>query len=111
MKNLSILIFSAFLMFSVIPGQLNATTMTNPITEPTITSSATEPIESEVATILHARIHEIHEMDLKGLTRSEKRALRQEVREINNELKNLDGGIYLSVGAILIIILLLILIL
>jgi hypothetical protein len=105
MKNFTILFFAAFALFAVIPVQLQAT-------EDLPTSmSAPEPTEAEVAGILNARLVEIHEMDLKSLTRAEKRALRQEVRSIKSELKDLSGGVYLSVGAILIILLLLILIL
>lgn len=106
MKNLSILFFSAFVMLAGFYTPLYASTNAIPTTSP-----APEPAEAEVAKVLNARLMEIHEMDMSSLTRSERRALRKEVRAINGELKSLDGGIYLSVGAILIIILLLILIL
>lgn len=46
-----------------------------------------------------------------NLTREEKKKLRQETRNIEKELKKTAGGIYLSVGAIIIIALLLIILL
>lgn len=42
---------------------------------------------------------------------AEKKELRKEVRAIKTTLKSSNGGVYLSVGAILIIVLLLILLL
>lgn len=60
--------------------------------------------------VLVKRLIEIKEMDKSELTQLDKKQLRTEVLSIENQLKNLDGGIYLSVGAIIIIVLLLILI-
>jgi hypothetical protein len=57
------------------------------------------------------RLGEIKDMDKSGLTGSEKKDLRKEVRGIKKEMKGISGGVYLSVGAIIIIILLLILLL
>lgn len=45
------------------------------------------------------------------MTRSEKKSLRKEVKEINTELRSTGNGVYLSVGAIIIVVLLLILLL
>lgn len=68
--------------------------------------------ESEAyAAKLINRLEEIKAMDKSNMTRSEKKALRKEVRSIKEELKTAGGGVYLSIGAIIIIILLLILIL
>lgn len=106
MKSLPLLIFAVFVMFTVLPAQLHSTTEILPTTV-----SAPEPTEAEIAGMLNARIIEIHQMDLSSLTRSKKRELRKEVRSIKNELKNLDGGVYLSTGAIIIILLILILVL
>jgi len=79
---------------------------------PTATAPATEkPMESERATQLQYRLSEIKEMDKSELTRTEKKALRKEVREIKKELRAMSGGIYLSAGALIIIALLLILLL
>ena len=50
-------------------------------------------------------------MDKHTLSRSEKKVLRREVREIKKELAAISGGVYLSIGAIILIALLLILLL
>lgn len=64
------------------------------------------------STILINRIAEIKSMDKSGMSFREKRALRKELRSIKKGLRvNSSGGIYLSVGALLVVILLLILLL
>jgi hypothetical protein len=50
-------------------------------------------------------------MDKRILSKSDKKSLRTEVRGIKKEMAEMKGGIYLSVGAILIIALLLIILL
>ncbi len=68
--------------------------------------------ETEVAErleLLESRVQEINAMDLSSLTKAEKRDIKKELREIKKQNEFLSGGVYLSVGAIIIIILLLIL--
>ena len=60
---------------------------------------------------LMQRLEEIKEMDKSTLSREDKRELRREVRSIRREMKVLDEKVYLSVGAIIIILLILILLL
>lgn len=60
---------------------------------------------------LVSRVEQIRDMDKSNLTRTEKRALRKELKELKEQARALNQGVYLSVGAIIIIILLLILIL
>jgi 4-alpha-glucanotransferase len=60
------------------------------------------------------RLREIKDMDKSSLTSLEKKALRKELKAMKKEARadrNRSGGIYLSVGASIIIILLLILLL
>lgn len=45
-------------------------------------------------------------MDKSELNKVEKRALRKEVKGIKKDLRALSGGVYLSVGAIIIVLLL-----
>ena len=66
--------------------------------------------EAYAAKLVH-RLEEIKAMDRSNMSRTEKKALRQEVKGIKKELATAGGGVYLSVGAIIIVILLLILIL
>lgn len=61
--------------------------------------------------MLH-RLEEIRAMDKSTLTKAEKKELRKEVKEIRREARRDEiKGIYLSIGAVIIIVLLLILIL
>jgi len=106
MKKLTLWTLTAFMLLSFIPTQLKA------VTEPsTFTMAAVITVESAEANILLVRLNEIKAMDMAKLNSTEKKQLRKEVRSIKSELKALNGGIYLSVGAIIIIILLLILLL
>ena len=57
------------------------------------------------------RVEEIRSMDKSNLNREEKRALRKELKEMKAQANGLNQGVYLSVGAIIIILLVLILIL
>jgi len=59
---------------------------------------------------ISTRVNEIKEMDKSGLSKSERKAIKKELREMRKESRE-TKGVYLSVGAIIIIILLLILIL
>ncbi len=71
-----------------------------------------KPVELNAAEAqkLVSRLEEIKAMDKESMTKSEKRALRKEVKATNARLST-SVGVYLSVGAVIIIILLLILLL
>ena len=60
---------------------------------------------------IKSRVNEIKAMDKSTLSRTERKALKKELKDMNKEARAVKGGVYLSVGAIIIIILLLILIL
>ena len=73
---------------------------------------AVDPIEQKAQIErLENRLEEIKAIDKKKLTKEQKQALRGEVKQIKKEMKAISGGVYLSVGAILLIALLLILLL
>ena len=97
---------TALVMLSFIPLQLNAVTGGVPVP-----MDSTRTVELAEPNVLISRLDEIKAMDKSSLTSPEKRALRKEVREIKSELKRNSGGIYISVGALLIVIILLILLL
>jgi hypothetical protein len=102
MKNLIKNSILVLMLLSVIPMQMKANTEVAKI----------ENKEAKLeAKILTDRLVEIKAMDKSTMTRTEKKALRKEVKSINTNLADLNGGVYLTTGAIIIIILLLILIL
>lgn len=107
MKKVAFYFLTTCLLLAVQPFHLNAAT---PKTKP---SSIAEPrpIESEAAKALLLRLDEIKSIDKTELNSSEKKELREEVRSIKYELREIGGGVYLSVGAIILIVILLIVLL
>lgn len=77
-----------------------------PATDPA--STAIRTTDPRIAPMMQ-RLNDIKAIDKSTLTRMEKKNLRKEVKSIREEMKTIKGGIYLSVGAIIIVILLLIL--
>lgn len=75
-----------------------------PITPLPIEQTSTNPRTQAIT----QRLEEIKALDRSNLSARERKALRQETRELKKAAR---GGVYLSVGAILIIVLILILIL
>lgn len=72
---------------------------------------ATTPTEADAAraTVLKNRLEEIRAIDKTKLSKTEKKALRTEVKAIKKEMATISGGVYLSVGAIILIVLLILL--
>jgi len=79
----------------------------NPVEATPVTP--TESVEARNERLVQ-RLEEIKAMDVENMSRSEKRALRKEVKKIEKSL-NTSGGIYISAGALLVIIILLIILL
>ncbi len=79
-----------------------------PITTTAISNAPTDDAKTE---ILINRLKEIRNMDKSNLSRADKKALRKEIRDIKSTVKASRNGLYISVGAAIIIVLLLILIL
>jgi hypothetical protein len=104
MKTLKISITCLMLFLAIAPMQTQAAT---DLVVPTASTLALA--DAHKAQELSKRLDEINAMDKSDMKRAEKRQLRTEVKAINQELKELGGGVYLSVGAVIIIILLLIL--
>jgi hypothetical protein len=99
-NNLLICLF-AFLLLSV-PSFASPT-------DPSLPRSASPGYNAESEKLIK-RLEEIKSMDTKDMTRKEKRALRKEVKSIEKRVIS-NGGIYISIGALLIVVLLLILLL
>ncbi len=108
MKTLFACLVTALLLLAFTPTQLNAAG-TDPSTLESVTT--VEAAEAAAATALLARLDEIKEMDKSTLTGTEKKELRQEVRTIKADLKAASGGVYLSVGAIILLVVLIVLLL
>jgi hypothetical protein len=99
-----IMIVSTLVTFN--PIQSMAATESTPTSTPA-------PSAANVAkvTVMVNRLNEIKAMDKSSMSSSEKKALRKEVRVIKREIQRSGGGVYLSVGALLLIIILLIVLL
>lgn len=113
MKKLLLGLMTTFFLLTGSPTLLKADT------EPTaISVPATTTIKSPEVAAMVLRLNEIKAMDTKALSSAEKKELRKEVRGIKSELKANsesasvnNGGVYVSVGAAILIVLLLILLL
>ncbi len=108
MKKIAFYLLASCLSMTLIPLQLNATTTV----EDPITTPATKPAESEIsaeAKTLILRLDEIKAMDKSELDASEKKDLRKEVKSIKHEIQSPGGGLYISGGAIILILILIIL--
>ena len=60
---------------------------------------------------LTTRLYEIKHLDKSGMAAAEKRHLRKEARSLREQRRQLNGGVYLSVGAIILVVVLLIILL
>jgi hypothetical protein len=99
---------SRFLLFAIALMLISSTSYAKPHAKAVALSA-----EQQVRILqIDARVHEIKAMDLALLSRQERKALRKEVVQLKKEAAGIaTGGVYLSVAAIIIILLVLILIL
>ncbi len=84
--------------------ELNSTVRTNRSPEKT---ELLEKKESAEAKSLTRRLNEIKAMDKSNLNSAEKKDLRKETRSIRRELKNISGGIYISAGVLIVVLIIL----
>ncbi len=98
-----VLIMCFGLIFIIFNSTISLADESNPISK----SKSEIVIRTE---ILNDRLSQINSLDKSLLSIENKKELRIEVRTINKELKSINGGIYISAGAIIIILLLLIII-
>ncbi|MEP6712716.1 MAG: hypothetical protein ABJA37_09885, partial [Ferruginibacter sp.] len=76
-----------------------------------VTPAIEKPITDAHIEKLMSRLAEIREMDKSNLSSSERRELRKEVKSMKAEVRANRKGVYLSIGAAIIIVLLLIILL
>ena len=108
MKKLSLYLMAFTFLLLVVPNQLNAAILdTNPVATDSIAA-----VDAATANALLVRLNEIAIIDKEALRQTERKALRKEVRSIKKQLKAINnGGVYISVGSLLLVIILLILLL
>lgn len=104
MKKATLYLMILLISVSIFPTSVYATDKKMETT----TRNPPKEIPVEVQVMLN-RLKEIKAMDKSNMDRKEKKELRKEVRAINKGLRTTGNGIYISLGAILIIILLIIL--
>jgi hypothetical protein len=107
MKRLQKTLFIAFFIsMAILPFQMSANNL------PVAGSTPLEnPIEAARAQVLLSRLEQIKVMDKSAISTNEKKALKQETKSIKKELKQISGGVYLSVGTIIVILLILLILL
>lgn len=113
MKKFVMLTVTLLFFFAFAPAGLKADNENNPVSadetamKETAVELTAEMADAAIVDALMDRLYEIEEMDKSEMSRSEKRELRKEVRSIQNELRQVSGGVYISAGALIIILLLL----
>jgi hypothetical protein len=106
MKKIVLCLMVTFLSLAFIPVQLKAVTAEKPSSLP-----APSPVDSAEVKIMLFRLDEIKATDMSKLKSEEKKELRKEVKSIRHNLREIGGGVYLSVAAIILIVVLLIVLL
>ena len=107
MKKLMSLILTALILTSSFNYALGSTIKEDKVSEKPMT-----PVQQIRMQVITKRVEEIKSMDKSQLTRQEKKSLRTELRSLKKEAAGIAaGGVFLSVGALLVVILLLILLL
>ena len=104
LKNFLEAISIAIVLLITVPAQSFATTAP-------VTTFADPGKNDAMLKRISARVEEIQNMDKSNLSDDEKKALRKELKGMYKDARGLDQKVYISVGAIIIVILLLILIL
>ncbi|MDP5172096.1 MAG: hypothetical protein NWR72_17765 [Bacteroidia bacterium] len=103
MKKLPLFVITICLLLSFYPQEIQAAA----------TAPASQPISADSTTleVLTLRLNELKGLDKSEMNAPEKQEIRREVRKTKKEINSIGNGVYLSGGAILVIILVLILIL
>jgi len=109
MKKIVLCLMATCLSLTFIPLQSFAATTVEPSS--LVVTKPPETAESAEAKTLLLRLDKINSMDMSKLKSSEKKNMRKEVRSINRELRDIGGGVYVSAGALILILILLIVLL
>lgn len=103
MKKIAFCLTATCLSLTFYPLQSNATTTVKPSS-----LVGSKLIESAEAKALLFRLNEINAIDKSNLKPADKKNLRTEVLSIKQQLRVISGGVYISAGALILIVLLLI---
>lgn len=101
MKKITVGLMAAVLSFTFIPAETQAAGAKTEMAAGTTSDAAR-------ATVLLNRVEEIRVMNKTNLSPAEKNDLRKELRSIREQLKDIGGGVYISAGALIVILILLI---
>jgi hypothetical protein len=96
---------TVLLTLTIVPVQSIAAIKEKPAL---VASKPADTKESAEAKALTFRLNEIKTMDKSKMNSVEKKNLHKEVRTIKRKLKDISGGVYISAGTIIIILILLV---
>ena len=105
MKKLTTCLMIVFLSLTFIPAQTKAETKASS------SMSESKSAQAAEAHALLARIYEINAMDKSKLSSTDKKQLRSEVRSIKSQLREPGRGVYVSLTALIVIVILLVILL
>ncbi|MFA6128607.1 MAG: hypothetical protein WC699_15010 [Bacteroidales bacterium] len=108
MKKLIPFLMTALLLLTFVPTQVTAGTVSRSVS---VSVSPVDKIGASNAHALLARLDQIRSMDLGSLSQAEKRNLRRELRSMKSQLNTIGGGVYISAGAVILILILLLILL
>ena len=106
LRNITKVAAFALLLSTTVPAFSN-----NITGDPVRTTKPAKAVDHAKVAEIVKRLDEIKAMDKSALSSSEKKDLRKELKGLKKDMATARGGVYLSIGAIIIVILLLILLL
>ncbi len=106
MKKIYLFLVAICLSLSILPIQSKAAFVLPETTN--IVDNAKEPTEING---MQLKLNAVNAIDNANITFTERKSLKTEIRSMKQSLSEMGGGIYLSVGAIILIIILLIILL
>lgn len=109
MKKIIYCLMATVLSLTLIPLSSSGATKEDPSSTPvTKPPETTESVEAKTLTL---RLDEIKSTDMSKLNSTEKKDLRIEARSIKRELKTISGGVYVSAGVLIVVLIILVVLL
>jgi hypothetical protein len=104
MKKITTCIVAMVLSLTFNPVTLSASSP-----KPVKVERTSEPTEAAQAKQLIRRLDEIKALDVHKMSAAEKKTLLNEVKTIKGKLEHIGGGVYISAGALIVILILILL--